>query len=117
MNAQTESARGGLRLVVTGGKRIDVPHNEIHVATVGGEVVDPFKLSVTTLVGRLQSEHRRILAECPCAGPDVLVTLPDGCTPAQIDAAFTTLKETGWEVWPGCLGNGNKIYLGNRADY
>ncbi len=117
MTAQSASRRASLTLIVNNDARLSARKREVCVATVGGEVVDPFGLSVTTLVGRLKSEHGRILAERPSEGPDVLVALPDGCNPRQVDEAFKLLKEQGWEVWPGCLGNGNKVYLGNRADY
>ncbi len=117
MTAQTASTRPALRLVVTDVPRLSARKKGVQVATVGGEVIDPFGLSVTTLVGALKKEHGRILAERPGEGPDVLVTLPAGCNPNQIAAAFKTLKDDGWEVWPGCLGNDKKIYLGNRADY
>lgn len=117
MTTQTESKRPALRLIVTDVPRLSARKNGVQVATDGGAVVDPFGLSVITLVGALKKEHGRILAERPCEGPDVLVTLPAGCNPNQIQAAFKTLKDDGWEVWPGCLGNDQKIYLGNRADY
>lgn len=117
MTTQTEQKRPALRLIVTDVPRLSARKTGVQVATDGGAVVDPFGLSVITLVGALKKEHGRILAEHPCEGPDVLVTLPSGCNSNQIQAAFKRLKDDGWEVWPGCLGNDQKIYLGNRADY
>jgi hypothetical protein len=117
MTAQSESRRPALRLIVTDVPRLSARKNGVQIATDGGAVVDPFGLSVTTLVGTLKKEHGRILAERPCEGPDFLVTLPSGLNPSQIQEAFRVLKAQGWEVWPGCLHNDQKIYLGNRADY
>ncbi len=58
MDTQTASTRPALRLVVTDVPRLSARKEGVQVATVGGEVVDPFGLSVTTLVGTLKKRAR-----------------------------------------------------------
>lgn len=108
-----EQVRPGLTLHVNDAPKLSRRRNGVLLATDGGDVVDPFRLSVKTLVGRLKGEHDRILAVDPGEGPDVLLTIPADCTHAQIDAAKKALREDGWEVWPGALRNEHQIYLGN----
>jgi len=114
MTSQNTSKRPALTLIVTEEPRLRAPVRQVHTATEGGEVVDPFWASVISLVAHMKREHGRILHERPCEGPDVLVTLPDDCAGDQIEQAFKLIRKEGFEIWPGALYNEKKIYLGRR---
>ncbi len=108
----SKAVRGGLTLHVNDTPQLTTRRNGVQLATECGAVVDPFALAVNSLVGKLKQDHDRILAEDPGEGPDVLLTIPASCTRDEIAAAKKTLKDDGWEVWPGALRNDHQIYLG-----
>lgn len=115
MSVRSECRRLGLRLIVNEEPQLNGRRREVHEATAGGEEVDPFEAGVTFLMKFMKKEHGRILAERPGEGPDVLVTLPEGCRSQQIDEAIKRLRNQGWEVWPGGINTALKVYVGCYA--
>ncbi len=85
---------------------------EVHEATVAGEVVDPFWVSVVTLADHLKSEYKRIVEKLARA-VTVKAALPAGCTFRQIEQAFKLITDRGWEIFPAMLHSSDVIYLRN----
>lgn len=112
MTVQSEPKRPALTLIVNEEPRLCPRRKEVHEATVRGEVVDPFWVSVVTLADHLKSEYKRIVEETR-EGPTVKVALPAGCTFNQIKQAFKLITDQGWEIFPAMIHSSDVIYLRN----
>ncbi len=113
MTAQNDITRPVLTLYVNEAPRLCPRRQAVHEGTVDGQVVDPFWKSVIGLADHIKSEYNRIVAERPCEGPTVKVSLPAGCTFDQIEQAFKLIHEQGWDTFPAMLHSSEQIYVRN----
>ena len=113
MTTQEENGRPSLRLIVNDDPHLTARRKAVHEATVEGEVVDPFWKSVFALVEHIKREYNRIVAERPCEGPTVKVTLPTDSGFDQIGEAFKLIQAQGWDIFPAMIHSSEQIYVRN----
>lgn len=113
MAAQQEAGRPVLKLIVNDDPHLTARRKVVHEATVEGEVVDPFWAGVFSLVDHIKSEYDRIIAQRPCEGPTVKLTLPADSGFDQIDEAFKLIRKQGWDIFPAMPHSAEQIYVRN----